>query len=70
MCVWGGGVNVLKAKMKIIHINDRSLLQKIEQLRVIASLGNVDILSVNETILDSTITNGGVNMCGYELYRK
>ena len=46
-------------------------MQKIDHLRIIAPLGNVDIISVNENIfLDSTITNGEVHICGYELYRK
>ncbi len=69
---WGSKFKALSENkgLKIIHINIRSLLQKIDQLRIIASLGNVDIISVNETFLDSTITNDEVDIGGYELYRK
>ncbi len=59
---WGSKFKALfeNKGLKIIHINIRSLLQKIEQLRIIASLGNVDIISVNET--DSSIKNSEVNI--------
>ncbi len=65
---WGSKFKALSENkgLKIIHINIRSLLQKIDQLRIIASLGNVDIISVNETFLDSAITNGEVDIGGYE----
>ena len=55
---------------KIAHLNIRSLIKNIDQLRIYIHTQQFDIISINETWLDSTIANHEVDIDGHELIRK
>ena len=55
---------------KIGHLNIRSLVKNIDQLRIYLSNKKYNILSVNETMLDSSIPNDEININGYDIVRK
>ena len=44
-----------------IHINVRSLHSKTDEIRFITLQANADCLSVNETMLDSSIANSEID---------
>ena len=54
---------------KLATINVRSLLNKIDQLRIILHNQPIDILSVNETFLDCTIPTSQLMINGYVFER-
>ena len=56
--------------LKLAHLNIRSLLPKIDQLRLIMSDKSIDILSLNETFLSDEVSDSGVSIPGYMLYRR
>lgn len=58
-----------KSGFKICHINIRSLVPKIEQLRLLFCSQDIDILSVNETFLDDSVLSGEISISGYTLHR-
>ena len=59
-----------KAKgFKVLHLNIRSLLKKIDQLRVILEPSNIDIFTISETWLHPKIENHLINVQGYTAYR-
>ena len=55
--------------LSIAHLNVRSLLPKINQIRMFLCITKIDMLCINEAWLDSTVTNKDINVCGYEVYR-
>ena len=55
---------------KIGHLNIRSLVKNIDQLRIYLSNQKYNILSINETMLDRTISNYEINISGYDIVRK
>ena len=55
---------------KIGHLNIASLFKHIEELRIFMQNQTFDILSINETRLDNTISNDEVKITGYDLIRK
>ena len=55
---------------KIAALNIASLYKHIDQLRIYMSAKSVDILAINETRLDCTISNGQINIPGYVIERK
>ncbi len=55
---------------KIGYLNIRSLVKNIDQLRIYLSNQKYNILSINETMLDSSISNDEINMSGYDIVRK
>ena len=55
---------------KIDHLNIRSLVKNIDQLRIYLSNQKYNILSINKTMLDSTISNYEINISGYDIVRK
>ena len=55
---------------KIASINVASLPLHIEELRLIMADQCLDLLAVNETRLDSTITDNLVHIDGYSIIRK
>ena len=54
---------------KIVHINIRSLLKKIDQLRLILEASNIDIFTISESWLHSKIDTGLIQIEGYNAYR-
>ena len=55
--------------LKMAHLNVRSILPKIEQLRIMTQQSGVDILAVCETWLDSNILDFEIRIPNYELLR-
>ena len=51
-------------------LNINSLLAHIDELRVFMSNSKIDILSINEMKLDSTIKDSDVYLPGFEIIRK
>ena len=51
-------------------LNINSLLSHIDALRIFTSSTKIDILCINETKLDSTITDQGVCLPGFEIVRR
>ena len=55
---------------KIGHLNIRSLVKNLEQLRIHLSNQKYNTLSINETMLDSSISNDEINVSCYDMVRK
>ncbi len=55
--------------LKLAHINIRSLVNKVDQLRVILDGSPIDVLAVSETWLDDAIMDHEMNIEGYSFYR-
>ena len=56
--------------MKIACLNVNRLLPKLDQIRIFCEAGNLDVLAVNETKLDSQIGDNEIQMNGYDIIRK
>ena len=54
----------------IIHSNCRSLLPKIDHLRLLISSHSPNVVAITETWLDSTISNSELFIPGYQLVRR
>ena len=57
-------------EMKIACLNVNRLLPKLDQIRIFCEAGNLDVLAVNETKLDSQIGDNEIQMNGYDIIRK
>ena len=55
--------------LKIIHMNIRSLLPKIDQIRTLLINSKIDIIILSETWLNASIDSQMVNIPGYSLIR-
>ena len=51
------------------HINIRSLLPKIDEIRYIVTSINIDCLSINESMLSSSISDSEVEIPGFYVFR-
>lgn len=56
--------------LAIACLNVNSLLAHIDQLRIFLSIHKIDIFTVNETKLDSSISSNEIHIFGYEVVRK
>jgi exonuclease III len=56
--------------MKLIHLNISTLLPNLSELTEIVTTINIDIVSLNETRLDGSITDSQLSIPGYVLLRK
>ena len=56
--------------LRICHLNVRSLVNKIDEIRVFCETHNPHVLSLNETWLDSSINDGEIQLHGYSLVRR
>ena len=54
---------------KMVHLNIRSLLKKIDQLRAVLEGSNIEIFTLSETWLHSNIDTHMVQIQGYTAYR-
>ncbi|XP_071959824.1 uncharacterized protein [Antedon mediterranea] len=62
---------VLKGKgMHFLHVNARSLLPKISELRTLVGGTKVAVIAVTETHLDSSITDNEIHIPDFQLYRQ
>lgn len=55
--------------LKIIHLNIRSLVRKIDLLRVWVDLNKPDIITLSETWLNSSVSDNEINLSNYVIYR-
>lgn len=53
-----------------IHLNARSLHPKIDELRIIAAKSKAAVISITETWLDESATDGEISVGGYCVVRK
>ena len=56
--------------LKLVHLNVRSLLKKMDQVRLLLRDSEVDILSISETWLKTHLHSNLVSIQGYKLYRQ
>ena len=56
--------------LHIIHINERSLRNKLTDMRILAKKTNASIIAVSETWLDDSMTNNEINVPGYNIAMK
>ncbi|CAB1352462.1 unnamed protein product, partial [Coregonus sp. 'balchen'] len=56
--------------MGFLHVNTRSVLPKIDQLKVWVHSSNPDVLVITETWLRKSVLNTDVNLSGYNLFRQ
>lgn len=53
----------------IIHLNARSLIQKLDFIEMLVSQSNVDVLVVSESWLCDSVPDSDVLLIGYNIYR-
>ena len=56
--------------LHFLHVNARSLLPKLSELRSLVHKSKVAVLSVTETWLDDTVTDQEISISGYSVLRK
>jgi hypothetical protein len=59
----------LNRRFKITHLNIRSLVKNIDQLRVYLQKGQFDVININETMLDDMVADDEVYVRGYNIIR-
>ena len=55
--------------VKIVHLNIRSLVKKIDQLRLIIEGSNIDIITLSESWLHQGLNSQLISVQGYKLFR-
>ena len=55
--------------IKFMHINAQSLLPKMDEFVQFITRYNFDIISVNETWLNASISDGEVSIDGFDMFR-
>ena len=55
---------------KLASLNINKLITHIDQLRIFLAHNEIDILSINETKLNETISDNEVNISGYDIIRR
>ena len=56
--------------VKLPHLNVRSLMKHIDELKIYLDKQQFDIISLNETMLDLSVPNHEIKLNGYEIVRK
>ena len=64
-----GTLNKTKG-FKILHVNVRSLLKKIDQFRMMLADVDLDVKSISETWLNESVSSKSVELDRYRLYRQ
>ncbi len=62
-------LNLPKKGLKIAHINVRSLRNKTDEISTLINNEKINVLAVSETLLDHSITDMGVGISGYNIFR-
>lgn len=63
-------LDLSKKGMHIAHVNVKSLVNKVDEILNVVQKNNLHVLAITETHLDQTITNGQINLKGYNIIRK
>ena len=58
-----------KGGLHFIHLNIKSVLLKIDQLRIIALKTNAAVIGLSESKLDETVTDAEISITGYKALR-
>ena len=56
--------------MKVAHLNIHSVVCKIDELRHLLKLKPFDVICLNETLCDSTISDDEISIDGFTIVRK
>ena len=56
--------------LNVVHLNIRSIIYKIDQLKMIISQVKIDILCLTESWLNHNITDHELKIEGYKIFRK
>ena len=56
--------------LKVCHLNARSLLPKIDTLRLLINKNPFDVIAIPETWLKPTVTNADINITNYSITRQ
>ena len=56
--------------LHIIHINSRSVIHKIEEIKILSYKVKAAVICVTETWLDESVTNSEIEIKGYQVIRK
>ena len=59
-----------RSGFKLASLNITSLVKHIDKLRVFLASNEIDVLAINETRLDATISDNEVHIHGYEIVRR
>ena len=54
----------------ILYYNARSLMFKVDELRIVSEAAKPEIICVVETWLDNDVSNHELSLCNYELFRR
>ena len=57
-------------ELKILSLNARSLLLKMESLQLLAQAEDLDVICVVETWLSAEILDAEISLCGYQCFRR
>ena len=55
--------------IKMVHLNVRSLLKKIDQIRLLNEGSGIDVLTISETWLKPHLKTSLVDLKGYQAFR-
>jgi hypothetical protein len=56
--------------MHFIHVNARSILPKMSELRIMAKESKAAVIAISETWLDSSVINSEIQIEGYSIQRR
>ena len=56
--------------LKVVHLNVRSLVKKIDQIRLLVDGAGIDILTISETWLKSHLSSSLVTLQGFQTFRQ
>ena len=56
--------------LNFLHLNARSLLPKLDEMKILISKTNAAVIEVTETWLDDSIEDAEVELLGYVIYRR
>ena len=59
-----------KKELHFLHLNARSLLSKLSDVRLLVKNSKAAVLAVSETWLDGSITDAEIELVGYTVIRK
>lgn len=56
--------------MHFIHLNARSFLPKMAEMRIIASISKTSLIAISKTWIDNSVTDSEISIEGYHILRK
>jgi hypothetical protein len=64
-------LNITSSQLKIAHLNVRSLknIAHLTEVKELVNLHKIDIFTISETWLNSTVTNSEIAIEDYKIYR-